>query len=108
MNTSIPHSQISLRVLRFSPILLLSLVLAGLATRGSAQTNYYWDTSATAAIQTGNGTWSTSDVNWNDASGGTGARTAWLNGGGNNIANISGNSQTITVNGTVNLAQLLT
>jgi fibronectin-binding autotransporter adhesin len=85
---------------------ILFSVWIGMTSASRAQTNYYWDTSATGGIQTGSGNWTTTDVNWNDASNGGGTRTVWLNGGGNNIANISGNTQTITVNGTVNLGQL--
>ena len=71
----------------------------------AAQTNYYWDTNTTAGITTGSGTWATSSaLNWNDSLGTLNANTNWAN--GNDIANISGNTQTITVNEAIGLSQL--
>ncbi|HEY1769768.1 MAG TPA: hypothetical protein VGG02_05890 [Chthoniobacterales bacterium] len=37
--------------------------------------NQYWDTMTTDGLQAGSGTWSTSAINWNPSSAGTGTRT---------------------------------
>ena len=43
-------------------------------------TPLYWDTASDAGLQGGDGTWSTTDTNWNTAADGSGTRVAWTNG----------------------------
>ena len=95
--------------LQSAALTTLGLVAPVLFTGATAmaQTNYYWDTTAPAGLVGGSGTWSTGVVNWNDAVGTASANAAWSNGSaGNNIANITAGTGTITVSGTVQAARV--
>ncbi len=43
-------------------------------------TTLYWDTSAAAGLQGGNGAWDLTSPNWNTAADGSGSQVAWTNG----------------------------
>jgi len=65
----------------------------------------YWDTSATIGLQAGNGTWGTSDICWNTAADGSGSRVAWTS-GSDAVFSVGGSTSTITVSGTVTVANI--
>ena len=63
----------------------------------------YYDTSASAGLQGGSGTWSTSATNWNTAADGSGSRVAWTNG---DDAVFSASGGTVTISGGVTVSSI--
>ncbi len=84
--------------------LILGLVVA-ISHQTTFAANKYWDTSATAGLQPGNGIWDTgSTALWNDVVGGTNPLTTWaanddafFQTGGTNVVALSGTIQANSV-----------
>lgn len=89
--------------IQISRMVLITAVAAVAPTLAAQR---YWDTSDTAGLQAGNGTWdNNSTVNWNDSTG-AGARTVWTNSNNDDAYFVTGGTNVVAVSGTVQLGIL--
>lgn len=104
------HSNDRTRIMKPKPTLRSFLLAAGSSllaiSSASAQTTYTWDTSATAGVQGGNGTWNTSNTLWTTNAGAT--NVSWVNAGSApfNDAIFSGTAGTVTLGEAISLRNL--
>ena len=85
-------------VYRYGSLLLTVLAMLALSQRASAVIEY-WDTSTTANLQGGTGTWNAgSTALWSTATSGSNPLVVWTNG---NDAYFNSGTNTVTISGTV-------
>lgn len=82
------------------PVALILGLVVGLSLPTTFAASKYWDTSATAGLQPGNGPWDTTTSIWNPLAAGTDPLTTWANNddaffqtGGTNVVALSGTVQ---------------